>query len=93
MLLVYSQQARQILDLMIGFTISPLLWKKYDLGFTQLNPYFMTSSDNQKITILDDAFTNYLFIDFSSIIQDDLSIEKCAYNKNYGYFLWCCASN
>lgn len=24
---VYSQQARQVLDLMVGFTISPLLWK------------------------------------------------------------------
>lgn len=53
MLLVYSQQARQMIDLMIGFTLSPLLWKniqsKLSAGRCQ-TPTLKLIYDHMKLT-------------------------------------------
>jgi len=84
---VYAQQARAVLDMLVGFTISPLLWKyvarSLSAGRCQ-TPALRLVSDREKAITSHSSQTTWklsgTFSGFQSSMEDELEDQESALN-------------
>ena len=87
--LVNAQQARRVLDRIVGFELSPILWKKVATGLSagrvQSVAVRMIVEKEREIESFRASSSYRIFADFIGINPGDASVLKCELNHRFSH--------
>ena len=87
--LVNAQQARRVLDRIVGFELSPILWKKVTTGLSagrvQSVAVRLIVEKEREIEAFRDSSAYRIFADFIGANPGDASILKCELNHRFSH--------
>ena len=87
--LVNAQQARRVLDRMVGFELSPILWKKVTTGLSagrvQSVAVRLIVEKEREIESFRASSSYRVFADFIGVTPGDASVLKCELNHRFSH--------
>ena len=87
--LVNAQQARRVLDRIVGFELSPILWKKVTTGLSagrvQSVAVRLVVEREREIESFRSSSSYRIFADFIGVNPGDASVLKCELNHRFSH--------